>query len=97
MNDYMVDIELPEKMEYDFIQLIPKQRAFVARMLEKGIIRNYSLSSDRSRLWIVMEVDSPEEVKNVIRSFPIYQFIKYKIHNLLFHEANINIPQLWLN
>jgi muconolactone delta-isomerase len=93
----MIDIELPDEIGYDFIQLIPKQRAFVSSMLEKGIIKNYSLSSDRSKLWVVVEVNSLEEVKNVIRSFPVFSFIKYKIHDLLFHEANVNVPQLWLN
>jgi muconolactone delta-isomerase len=93
----MIDIELPQKFGLDFIQLIPQQRAFVAQMMEKGIIKNYSLSSDRARLWVVVEVDSFEEAKNVVGSFPVFSFIKYKIFNLMFHEANINIPQLWLN
>jgi muconolactone delta-isomerase len=97
MSNFMIDIELPEKLGYDFIQFIPKQRAFISKMLEKGVIRNYSLSSDRSRLWVVVEVDSVEEVKNVVRSFPVFSFIKYKIHDLLFHEGNIHIPHLWLN
>jgi muconolactone delta-isomerase len=97
MSNYMVDIELPDQMGYDFIQLIPKQRAFISKMLEKGTIKNYSLSTDRTRLWVVMEVNTLEEVNNVVRSFPVFSFIKYKIHNLLFHETNMNIPQLWLN
>jgi hypothetical protein len=93
----MIDIELPDKIGYNFIQLIPEQRAYINKMMEKGIIKNYSLSYDRSRLWVVVEVNTLEEVKNVVRSFPIFSFIKFKIHNLLFHEANVNIPQLWLN
>jgi muconolactone delta-isomerase len=97
MSNYMIDIELPKIFDFDFIQLIPQQRAFVSKMLEKGVIKNYSLSSDRSRLWVVVEVNSPEDVKKLVRSFPIFSFIKYEVHNLLFHEANINIPQLWLN
>jgi hypothetical protein len=93
----MIDIELPNKIGYDFIQLIPEQRAFVSKMMEKGIIKNYSLSSDRARLWVVVEVNTLEDAKKVVRAFPIFSFIKYEIHYLLFHETNINIPQLWLN
>jgi muconolactone delta-isomerase len=97
MSNFMVDIELPDKIGYDFIQLIPEQRAYIDKLLEKGVIKNYSLSADRSRLWAVIEGNSLDEVKNVVRSFPLFSYIKYKIHNLLFHESNINIPQLWLN
>ena len=98
MNSYMVDIDLPHSLSSEFIQLIPKQRVFVKRMMNKGIISNYSLSYDRRKLWVVINTTTISEVKNIMASFPIFNHIKYKINNLLFHESNFtSIPQMWLN
>jgi hypothetical protein len=97
MSSYMVDIELPNVMNDEFIELIPQQRATIDRLMKKGLILNYSLSFDRTRLWVIVSADSIIAVKNIIGSFPILNFIKFKIYNLLFHEANSQVPQFWLN
>jgi hypothetical protein len=98
MNSYMIDIELPEVLGKEFIELIPHQRATVSRMMKQGTISHYSLSYDRTRLWVVMNAESIKDVKLKLASFPIYSSIKFKIFSLLFHESNTNaVPQLWLN
>jgi hypothetical protein len=98
MNSYMVDIELPDAINEEFIILIPYQRAAINKMMKQGIISNYSLSIDRRKLWVVMNAESLKEVKMKLATFPIHSFISYKIFNLLFHESNtISTPQLWLN
>jgi muconolactone delta-isomerase len=97
MSSYMVDIELPKILNDDFIELIPKQRAYIDRMMKKGIILSYSVSFDRSRLWVIVAADSIQDVKNILGSFPIFNYIKFSIFNLLFHEANTLVPQFWLN
>lgn len=98
MNSYMVDIDLPELLSSEYIKLIPKQRSFVNKMMGEGVISNYSLSFDRRKLWVVINTDTPLEVKTIIESFPIYNHIKFKINSLLFHETNItSIPHMWLN
>lgn len=94
----MIDIDLPETLSREFIKLIPKQRAFVKRMMNEGIISNYSLSSDRKKLWVVVNADTPFDVKNIMGSFPIFNHIRFKINNLLFHDTSFtSIPQMWLN
>jgi len=93
----MIEINLPETLNPEFIELIPSQRKFIDKMMKKGVIINYSLSFDRSKLWVVVLSNSITEVKNLIGSFPIFCFIKFRISNLLFHEANNQVPQFWLN
>lgn len=94
----MVDIDLPGILSNEFIKLIPKQRAFVKRMMNEGVISDYSLSFDRRKLWVVVNADTPFDVKNIIGSFPIFNHIKFRINNLLFHETNfISVPHMWLN
>jgi hypothetical protein len=98
MNSFMLDIDLPGQFGNDFIQLIPLQRVIIDRMMKEGTIITYSLSSDRSKLWVVMRGDDMTDIRKRVKTFPIYKFIRYRIHNLLFHESNaIQVPQLWLN
>lgn len=97
MSYFMIDIELPKTITPEFVELIPHQRKFIDRMMKKGMIISYSLSFDRSKLWVVVLANSPTEVNNIIGSFPIFCFIKFKVNNLLFHEANSQVPQFWLN
>ena len=98
MKNYMIDIELPEIVGEEFFQLIPDQRAYVNRMMREGIIKNYSLSIDRKKLWVVINAISLAEARHIIARFPIFYFIKYTIHDLLIHDSSdATIPQLWLN
>jgi hypothetical protein len=97
MGYFMIDIELPKTMSEDLIELIPLQRRFVDRMMKKGIITSYSLSFDRTKLWVVVSADNLIDVKRLVGSFPIFCHIKFKINILLFHEVNNQVPQFWLN
>jgi hypothetical protein len=98
MYSYMIDIDLPEHFGNDFIKLIPLQRVITDKMMKEGIISSYSLSSDRSKLWVIMQgVDMPD-IRKKLGRFPIYKFIRFRIHSLLIHESSaIQAPQLWLN
>jgi muconolactone delta-isomerase len=98
MNSFMIDIELPEVIEDDFMQLVPYQRATINKLMKRGIISNYSLSFDRRKLWVVMNAESVKDVKMNLASFPIYKYITFKIYSLLFHESNsMATPHFWLN
>ena len=98
MNTFMVDIMLPENLGEDFMQLIPYQRATINKLMNKGIISNYSLSFDRQRLWIVMNAETVKDVKLKLATFPIYKYIRFRIYSLLFHESNtMATPHFWLN
>ncbi|MFN8288391.1 MAG: hypothetical protein U0V74_16660 [Chitinophagales bacterium] len=98
MNNYMVEIELPAFMGPDFMELIPKQREYVNTMFDKGTITGYSLTADRSKLWVSVAADSMAEVDGIIRKFPILRYITYNIHELMLHEsAMVLIPSISLN
>ncbi len=98
MKNYMVDIELPEIVGEEFFQLIPDQRAYINRMMREGVISNYSLSTDRNKLWVVINVISLAEVRHIVARFPIFYYIRYTIHDLLIHDSSdATMPQLWLN
>ena len=94
----MVDIELPAELDEEFMKLIPYQRMYINKLMKKGSISNYSLSYNRRKLWVVIHAASEFEVKQIIGAFPIFNYMKFKIHGLIFHDSStITTPQLWLN
>jgi hypothetical protein len=98
MANFMVEISLPKVMDMEFRNVIPYQRSMINNLIKKGIIVNYSLSLDRGNLWVVVAARSLSEVKNIIGSFPIINFITFTVYELLFHEGSYNpVPHLWLN
>lgn len=98
MNQYMIDIELPHPPTEEFIELIPGQRAQVNTLMGEGKIAGYSLSMDRSRLWVIVNAETPEAARAIIASFPIIAFINFRVHELAFHNSvRILRPQFSLN
>ena len=95
MNEYMLDIDLPEYFDSDFIALIPEQRAHINSLMKKGVIRSYSLAMDRTKLWVIMHVTSEQEVQEVFEEFPLYDYMDGDIRPLMFHQSVINsLPKL---
>jgi len=97
-RNYLVDIQLPEELDDDFITRIPQQRMVVNKLMEKGIITTYALSADRTKLWIVIQSESPRMVKEILQKMPLYNYMEILIHELAFHESpSFLIPQPSLN
>ena len=98
MKQFMVNVRLPDDFTEEFISLIPKQRAMVNSLMRKGIIISYTLSLDRTLLWIVMETESEINVIEVLSEFPLIRFMKPDIREILFHNSMyVNVPKVSLN
>lgn len=91
MNQFMVEMKLPIVISSDLYQLIPSQRTQINRLLARGVILSYSLSSDRKKIWSVISARSEAEVIKVINTFPIIEWLDYSIFELAF---NNNISQI---
>lgn len=83
-RNYLVDIQLPEKLDEDFITRIPQQRKVVNKLMEKGIITTYALSADRTKLWIVIQTETPRMVKEILQKMPSYKYMELLIYKLVF-------------
>ena len=98
MKKYLVDIELPELLNEEFISRIPAQRNQVDRLLMQGKIYFYSLAYDRSRLWIGVSAENEEEVWNILYSFPLIEYFTPDVHEVAFHNTTRSgIYELSLN
>jgi len=98
MYHYYVEISLPENFSEEFISKIPKQRAVVDEWMHKGIILNYALALDRSKLWVAMISENENKIQEVLKSFPLIKYMKPEIFRLAFYQGVApGIPSFSLN
>ena len=93
----MIEFELPEELTEEFLELIPDQRILTDQLMAQGIIRSYSLSMDRSVLWVVMEATSEFEVMEIIAGMPLCDYMQPYVSELLFHNSTEVYHQFSLN
>ncbi len=94
---FMVEFELPEEFDDEFISLIPSQRLHIDELLALGKIRSYALSRDRSVLWVVVEAQSEFEVMEIIASMPLADYMQPFVSELMFYHTAEKLMQFSLN
>jgi hypothetical protein len=98
MFEYMIEMDLPVPFDDEFLSLIPRQRAMVNRLMNKGIITSYAVSLESGRLWMMMLAESEQNALGIVSEFPIYRHVTYKINKLTFHNSiGLAIPQFSAN
>ncbi|MBE2227245.1 MAG: hypothetical protein IAE93_07890 [Ignavibacteria bacterium] len=98
MYEFLADIDLPVPFTEEFLNLVPRQRAQVNKLMHEGVISSYALSIESGKLWINLIAESEEKVSELLNSFPIAPFISYTVHKLTFHNSiNLKIPDFSLN
>ncbi|MDD8016915.1 MAG: hypothetical protein PHP42_00940 [Bacteroidota bacterium] len=98
MTMFMVETRLPIAPGTEFFSLIPAQRLKVAELMTRKKIVSYTLSADRSKLWIVMNGESEEEARRILAEQPMDKYFYYTFHELMFHEmAGAMFPSVSLN
>jgi len=97
MEQYLVEIFLPEFTE-EFFELVPAQREYIDKCMSRGSIRSYSLSADRSKLWVIFTTKDEGEMMRALKRFPIIKWINYKTYPLMFHNSmEMMLPSISLN
>jgi len=89
---FLIDISLPAAPNAEFFAMIPLQRAHVDKLMEGGTLLAYSLSSDRTRLWMIVNGESQAEVMEILSKFPMRRYFEPTIHPLMFHNTSQTIP-----
>lgn len=93
----MVEFDLPEIIDEEFMALIPKQRYVINSMLAKGRVQSYALSIDRSRLWAIMKGESEFDVMESIAQMPLSPFMIPHVSELMFNNTADALMQFSLN
>lgn len=98
LKHYMIEVDLPESPPVEYFQLIPEQRDYVVKMMEKGVILSYGLSSDRDKLWVVALAGSEFEAGKLMEDFPMFKYMTFNIRQLMFYNnTKHKMPELSLN
>ncbi|MDF7816901.1 hypothetical protein P1X15_04815 [Runella sp. MFBS21] len=99
MSQFMVEFILPREMPEDFLAKIPHQRLKINQLMESGKITAYSLSSDRSKLWCVVNAKNEFDVMEIISEFPLIDFMHPTIFELMFNNTAtaVKLPMFSLN
>jgi muconolactone delta-isomerase len=97
MNQFMIEVTFPSEFTIEMQLLIPQQRAMVVRMMRKGILLSYSLSHDRTRLWMIMVGEEEEQIERYINRFPLASYMQYEVRELMFHNSLSEMISISLN
>ncbi len=93
----LVEMFLPE-MTAEFMALVPEQREYINTCMTAGSIRSYSLAADRSKLWIVFVTKTDAEMTQILKRFPIIDYVTYRVNPLMFHNSmEMMLPAISLN
>lgn len=96
-NTYMVEFDLPETFDEQFMQLIPKQRYVVHQMLAEGVLKSYALSMDRGTLWAIMLGTSEFDVLETVSRMPLSPYMTPYVSELMFHNSADTLMHFSLN
>ena len=84
---FMVEFELPAFLTEEFIQLIPEHRRKTNELLAEGTIKAYSLSMDRSKLWVVMTATTEVDAMDQLLELPLTKYMTPEVSELAFHNS----------
>ena len=94
----MVEFELPDSWPRALAEAIPRQRRIVNELLAGGTIQSYSVSADRTRVWMVIVVEGhPSAVEEIVDDFPITRFGSYTWQPLLMTNDSSSVMHYSLN
>lgn len=98
MTDYIVEAELPTPLTEEFLSLIPLHRMRINELMAAGKVSAYVLALDRSKLWLTLNLEKPEELWPVLESLPLAPYLAFDVTELAFQLiASQSIYQLSLN
>ncbi len=84
---YMVEFDIPETNQEDWFDLIPLQRSKVSNYLTAGVILNYVLNSDRTKLWLVCVAENENTLQHLVESLPLTAYFYYNYHELMLYDS----------
>jgi|WetSurMetagenome_2_1015567.scaffolds.fasta_scaffold990382_1 hypothetical protein len=89
MAQFIADIQIPMNPDEEFFALIPLQRSHIDKLLEQGTVMSYSLSLDRSRLWITLNAHTEREAIEILAAFPMFRYFEPTLYPLMFHNTSL--------
>lgn len=97
MDVYLVESELPE-LTPDFIQMLPRHRRALDRLLAEGKILLYAVHEDKKKLWCTIRAEDEFQAMEILGELPIVRFLKPVIYGLMIYNGSERVlPGISLN
>jgi hypothetical protein len=97
MKQYMVEIKF-DKRDFPYLMpRVPEQQERISELMQRNKVCSYVLSLERSKLWMVVNAKTEEEVLEILESMPIYEWITFDYYALTFNNQAVMMPAISLN
>jgi muconolactone delta-isomerase len=79
----MVTVGFVQRQQEAIAARMPAEQAHVRKLMEQGVIEAINIAADRSRVWLVMQGDSEDHVRQMMAAFPLYPYMELEVAPLL--------------
>jgi muconolactone delta-isomerase len=79
----LVAVGFVQGQQEAIVALMPAEQAHVRELMRQGVIEAIYIAADRSRVWVVMQGESPDHVRKTMTSFPLYPYMELEVTPLL--------------
>ena len=97
MRQFMVEIKFRKQDFPEIMPLVPEQQEKVTELMQKNVIGSYVLSLERSKLWMVVNENTEEDVMRVLESMPLFKYFQFDVLSLTFNNQVVAMPAISLN
>jgi muconolactone delta-isomerase len=80
----MVRYDLDEEPQRTrILKLMAQEREHIEHLMKQKVINTYYVSNDRSFVWITMNGESPDHIRQQLEQFPLYPYMHVQVKPLL--------------
>ena len=79
----MVTMTFVQGQQEEIATRLPAEQAHVKELLENGSMDSIHIAADRSRVWLVMNGDSLDQIRDTMNGFPLSPYTKIEVTSLL--------------
>ncbi|MEN0003981.1 MAG: muconolactone Delta-isomerase family protein [Bacteroidota bacterium] len=94
---FMADCTLSAGFQDQEERLLTNQQDLLQRFLEEGILVNYALSLEHSKLWAVFNATSEMEVLEIMIAMPLSHAMQIEVSLLSAFDSNQAPPSFSMN
>ncbi|RYY96271.1 MAG: hypothetical protein EOO11_13890 [Chitinophagaceae bacterium] len=78
--------------------VIQDHRAYINELIEEQIIEHYAVSMETQQVWITMNADNKDQVREVLDQSPFARFWTMEVYELFIWDGhNYRLPAVRLN
>jgi len=93
----MITFDIDSPFTEEMLDLIPDQKNAMDELFASGNLLSYTVSVDRTQMWAIMLAEEENELLAAIDDFPMFPFMDFDYHEIMFHNTVHLMPSMSLN